>query len=97
MSWNPVSDWDDDGWRDQARCRHTHPDLFFAVGTTAPALDQVEAAKAVCRSCPVQEMCLQFALETNQEAGVWGGMDEGARRAVRRRVDLQPPTRSVRT
>lgn len=44
----------------------------------------VEAAKAVCESCPVREACLRYALETNQEAGVWGGTSEEERRKLRR-------------
>ena len=82
-TWNSRFDWDDEGWREQAACRRTDPDLFFPAGQTGIALDQIEAAKAVCRSCPVQRACLRFALETNQEAGIWGGLDEDERRKVR--------------
>ena len=82
--WTPVFDWDNNGWRDQAACRDTDPNLFFPAGSTGLAVEQVEAAKAVCRSCPVQDACLRFALETNQEAGVWGGTDEDERRRLRR-------------
>jgi WhiB family redox-sensing transcriptional regulator len=38
----------------------------------------------VCDSCPVRAQCLQFALETNQEAGIWGGTSEEERRRLRR-------------
>jgi WhiB family redox-sensing transcriptional regulator len=71
-------------WRSDAACRRTDPDLFFPVGTTGPALVQIEAAKAVCRSCPVQEPCLEFALTTNQDSGVWGATSEEERRSLRR-------------
>jgi hypothetical protein len=43
-----------DDWRDNASCRDTDPDLFFPVGTTGPAIEQIENAKAVCRECEVQ-------------------------------------------
>jgi len=39
-------------WRAVAACREADPDLFFPVGSTGPALRQIEAAKAVCRACP---------------------------------------------
>jgi WhiB family redox-sensing transcriptional regulator len=84
VMWSPVFDWDDDGWRDHAACRDLDPDLFFPAGATGPAVDQIEAAKAFCASCPVREACLQFALETNQDAGIWGGADEEERRKLRR-------------
>jgi WhiB family transcriptional regulator, redox-sensing transcriptional regulator len=71
-------------WRDTAACRDTDPDLFFPVGTTGAAVDQIDAAKGVCNECPVQAMCLQFALLTNQDSGVWGGTSEDERRKLRR-------------
>ena len=73
-----------DVWRADAACRDTDPDLFFPVGTTGPAIEQIEAAKAVCRACEVQGYCLEFALATNQEAGVWGGTSEEERRKLRK-------------
>ncbi|MCX5278179.1 MULTISPECIES: WhiB family transcriptional regulator [Streptomyces] len=74
-------------WRHQAACRETDPELFFPNGNTGPALLQIEEAKAVCRhGCPVKEQCLQWALDTNQNDGVWGGLSEGERRAMKRRA-----------
>ncbi len=71
-------------WREKASCRSVDPDLFFPVGTTGLALDQIEQAKAVCRACPSVEPCLEFALSTNQESGVWGATSEEERRKLRR-------------
>ncbi|WP_409239389.1 WhiB family transcriptional regulator [Streptomyces sp. PA5.6] len=73
-------------WRHHAVCREEDPELFFPIGNTGPALLQIEEAKAVCRYCPVMEQCLQWALETGQEEGVWGGLSEDERRAMRRRA-----------
>jgi WhiB family transcriptional regulator, redox-sensing transcriptional regulator len=75
---------ENDGWRLQAACRDTDPDLFFPVGTTGPALDQIATARAVCDACPVQEPCLEFALMTNQDSGIWGGTSEDERRKLRK-------------
>lgn len=74
----------DYSWRDEALCRDTDPDLFFPVGTTGQALIQIERAKSVCGECPARVDCLDFALATNQDAGIWGGTSEDERRLMRR-------------
>jgi len=84
ITWNPILDWDDDAWRRNAACRASEPGLFFPAGSTGVADEQISAAKAVCRRCPVRESCLLFAFETNQRDGVWGGTDEDERRKLRR-------------
>jgi WhiB family transcriptional regulator, redox-sensing transcriptional regulator len=73
-------------WRDRAACLDEDPELFFPIGNTGPALLQIEEAKAVCRRCEVVETCLRWALENGQDAGVWGGMSEDERRALKRRT-----------
>ncbi|MDQ0798029.1 WhiB family transcriptional regulator [Streptomyces sp. B1I3] len=74
-----------DNWRTHAACRDADPDLFFPIGSTGPALVQAGEAKAVCGQCPVREKCLDWALENGQDSGVWGGLDENERRALKRR------------
>ncbi len=71
-------------WRDDAACRDEDPELFFPIGTTGIALEQVNAAKRVCARCAVQEDCLEFALASNQDAGIWGGLTEDERRTLKR-------------
>lgn len=73
-----------DEWRRDAACRDTDPDLFFPVGTTGPAIEQIENAKAVCRQCDAQTDCLEFAIATNQDSGIWGGTSEEERRKLRK-------------
>ena len=65
-------------WRDDA-------ELFFPVGTTGLALVQIDRAKQVCGECGVAQACLDFALDTNQDSGIWGGLTEEERRVIRRR------------
>lgn len=84
LTWSRSIDWDAEDWRDRAACRDTEPDLFFPVGTTGTAVEQIEAAKAVCRQCESQAPCLEFALTTNQESGVWGATSEDERRKLRK-------------
>jgi WhiB family redox-sensing transcriptional regulator len=82
-------------WRDLAACRDSEPALFFPIGTTGPAVEHIEAAIAICSTCPVQESCLQYALETNQESGVWGGFAEDDRRRLRKRWLAERRRRSL--
>ncbi|MGH8895765.1 MAG: WhiB family transcriptional regulator [Egibacteraceae bacterium] len=72
-------------WRGRAACRGMDPGLFFPVGATGPAVEQAERTKAVCAGCPVSGPCLEWALVTGQQDGVWGGLSEDERRALRRR------------
>jgi WhiB family redox-sensing transcriptional regulator len=72
-------------WRNRAACLDEDPELFFPIGNTGPALLQIEEAKAVCRRCEVVETCLKWAIESGQDAGVWGGLSEDERRALKRR------------
>ncbi|MBK6761790.1 MAG: WhiB family transcriptional regulator [Micrococcales bacterium] len=72
-------------WRADAACRDEDPELFFPLGDSGPALLQIEDAKTVCRTCTVASDCLTWALESGQEAGIWGGMSEAERRSLRRR------------
>lgn len=71
----------EDDWRGRGACRDRAGDTFFPVGTTGPALDEAEEAKAVCRRCPVRVECLSWAIDSGSDSGVWGGMTEGERRA----------------
>lgn len=76
-----------DEWRRTAACRDTDPDLFFPVGTTGPAIEQIANAKAVCRQCESQTACLEFAIATNQDSGIWGGTSEEERRQLRKKYN----------
>lgn len=84
MAVTPMFNWDNDNWRSWAACQNTDADLFFPTGNTGVAVEYIEEAKRVCSTCPVQEPCLNFAFETNQEAGIWGGHDEDERRRLRK-------------
>ncbi len=80
LTWRPDSEGTD--WRHRAACRDLDPELFFPLGTSDANLLQIDAAKRICRTCPVREPCLQWALNTG-DAGVWGGTTEAERRKHR--------------
>ena len=67
-------------WRAAAACNNLDTELFFpdSDADAGPALE-------VCAVCPVRQECLEFALATRQNDGVWGGLTETERRRLRRR------------
>jgi len=71
---------DDRGWIEQASCRGVDPEDFFVRGTVG-----ARAALRLCRGCPVQEPCLEYALVEEIDFGVWGGLTERQRRSLQRR------------
>lgn len=71
------------GWKDRASCSGVSHRLFFPTSDTPQRL--VAKAKAVCARCPVAEECLEYAFETNQVSGIWGGTTEDERRSLRRK------------
>ena len=73
-------------WRDHAACLDEDPELFFPIGNTGPALLQIQEAKAVCRRCEVVEPCLKLAIDSSKDTGVFGGLSEDERRALKRRT-----------
>jgi WhiB family transcriptional regulator, redox-sensing transcriptional regulator len=81
----------DTAWLHRAACRHVDPELFFPDSDVRPTRAQVEAAKKVCRRCPVRGTCLSRALDNGQEAGIWGGTTEEERRRLRRPRRGAPP------
>jgi WhiB family redox-sensing transcriptional regulator len=69
----------DEGWAKKAACKGYDPDIFYPEKGCGSA-----AAKEICRSCVVRDECLEYAVETNQLFGIWGGLNERQRRNIRR-------------
>ncbi len=72
----------DISWREHANCRTAPLEMFFPE--SGNGIEEIQAAKVLCQSCPVRNACLEYSLVTNQENGIWGGTTEGERRRVRR-------------
>jgi len=68
--------WNTEDWRELGSCRTLDTGMFFPVGQTGEAEVRIARAKKVCAACPVRNDCLEFAITTNQEYGVWGGHSE---------------------
>ena len=62
----------------QPLCAQTDPELFFSSDE-----DDLAAAKKICGRCPIRQACLQLALDSGDDCGVWGGMSEQERRSLR--------------
>lgn len=66
-------------WMHRARCADADPTMFWPIpGSSA------EPAKALCRTCPVIDRCLDYALCEELEYGIWGGTSENERKALTR-------------
>lgn len=74
------------GLLDQGACASEDPELFFPVSGSGPGHVQTARAKAVCRRCSVRQQCLIYALDTRQAHGIWGGLTEEERLALRTSV-----------
>lgn len=74
----------DETWRKSAACRNSNPNLFFPEGRPSEVLKQSENAKLICRTCDSQAECLEYALSTYQNDGVWGGTSEKERREIQK-------------
>lgn len=74
-----------ESWMLDAACSFKNSDLFFPVGSSMKALKQSNEAIAICNECPVKIDCLEYAINTNQDSGIWGGTTEEERKNLRRK------------
>lgn len=88
-----LEDW---SWQDQASCKSISPTIFFGDHVCRTECDgpkgcldvrrekgrfsRVAKARTICDGCEVQVECLEFALDTKQAHGIWGGATERERR-----------------
>jgi hypothetical protein len=47
--------------------------------------ESAEPARQVCAACPVRQPCLDYAISNRIVYGIWGGLTERERRALRSR------------
>lgn len=78
-------------------CRDADPEIFFPIGEISRSdKEQIKEAKAICNSCPAQEACLSVALKRPEEFGIWGGLTEYERKALKRRNERAKSFKSPR-
>jgi WhiB family redox-sensing transcriptional regulator len=52
-------------------------DLWFDVVPSA-----IQQAIDICKTCPIAEQCLKYALTENIQLGIWGGLTEIERQNI---------------
>jgi len=70
---------DERPWAVYAACRDEQTLTFFPQNRV-----EEKAALGICAICPVASDCLDYALESKERFGVWGGTTERARRRLSR-------------
>jgi WhiB family redox-sensing transcriptional regulator len=76
-----------DDWHREAACRGEHAATFYPPLRFEPKRERLareQAAKAICRTCPVRQACLTHALRADERHGIWGGMTDAERRELPR-------------
>lgn len=71
-------------WRAASACLNADPDLFFPVAVGTAASKQVSLALRLCQGCQVRQHCLDFAMQSGEKEGIWGGTTPEERIRARR-------------
>lgn len=72
-----LPDEEDRHWKEYGACYRSFNPRFF------PETYGGKSAIAVCKTCDVEALCLDYAIRTNQHHGVWGGKTRSQRLKVR--------------
>lgn len=76
-------------WGPSSKCWQD-PDVdtewFFprSYGTPRTPSEHVQEVKAYCHDCPVRNTCLEHAIDTYDDHGMWGGLTPDERRELRK-------------
>lgn len=69
-------------WRTRAACQDEDPELWFSYDPG----EQREAEQICNHHCPVQRECRAEAILLGHDWGIWGGIEEKRRRAIRKKL-----------
>ena len=81
-------------WRAASACLTADPDLFFPIAAGTALNKQVSRALLICDGCPVRRQCLDFARQTGEQDGIWGGTTPEERTRARRARSRRPAIRT---
>ena len=65
-------------WQAYAVCAEIDTEPWFPEQSR-----QGDYAKSICKSCPVRLDCYRYAVENQEEWGIWGGVDFTKRKNIR--------------
>ena len=84
-------------WQLAAACRGMDGEHFFHPPDERNAAreQRIAAAKAICRSCPAMQACLDHALQVREPYGIWGGLSEDERAGLLGLESLRYPKRTT--
>lgn len=68
-------------WISRGRCAEVDPELWFPSQWDSDA-----KAKKICARCEVRVQCLKYAVEADEEHGVWGGTSRSERIRLRKQM-----------
>lgn len=81
----------DESWREKARCSGEDTEIFYPIRDKDTYKTVASQAKAMCfgpsgkTPCPVRKECLWYALEDDEQHGIWGGLSHRERNALVRK------------
>ncbi len=89
-----------ESWREKAKCSGMGPEFFFPEGSIGGRYsaemvelglrdnrnEQEKENAKFCHTCPVEQQCLQWAVENISVQGVLGGKSFQQRRSLRRQL-----------
>ena len=71
-------------WLAAGACLSADPDLFYPATTGALGARQAAKAQRICGRCTVRRECLEFAMNSREVHGIWGGTTPEERVRARR-------------
>ena len=75
----------EESWQIKASCRGPQASVFFPPAQFErkdEKLERESRAKAICRTCPVNRECLEYAVSIREAHGIWGGLNEVERKQL---------------
>ena len=70
-------------WMETAPCKGAGAVFYGPLGNGSGGDPRwAREAKAICATCPHRIRCLEYALDNNEDHGIWGGLSVRERRSI---------------